>query len=53
MRLQPKNDSFIGQKEFLHTTHGLIYKVGGGTLKASSFTADATGHVKAGSGVRS
>lgn len=49
MRLQPKNDSFIVQKEFLHTTSGLQHKVGGGTLKASTFTADATGHVKAGS----
>lgn len=52
MRLQPKNDSFIGQKEFLHTTQGLQYKVGGGTVKSSAFTQDATGHIKAGSGVR-
>jgi hypothetical protein len=52
MRLQPKTDSFIAQKEFLHTTQGLINKVGGGTLKASAFTPDATGHLKAGSGVR-
>lgn len=52
MRLQPKNEDFIVQKEFLHNTTGLIHKVGGGTLKASAFTADATGHIKAGSGVR-
>jgi hypothetical protein len=52
MRLQAKKDSFIAQKEFLHTTQGVLYKVGGGTLKASAFTPDATGHVKAGSGVR-
>jgi hypothetical protein len=49
MRLQPKSESFVVQKEFLHTTQGVITKVGGGTLKASLFTADATGHLKAGS----
>lgn len=51
MRLQPKRESFIAQKEFLHTTQGLIHKVGGLTLKASAFTPDETGHVKAGSPV--
>lgn len=38
MDLQPRFEQITVAKEFLHSTAGLLYKVGNVTLKASAFT---------------
>lgn len=49
MNLNIRTDSIISQKEFLHSTKGLINKVGGVTLDSTKFTAGTT--VKAGTAI--
>ena len=51
MNLQPKTDSISVQKEFLYSSDHTIAKVGGITLDNGAFTPDASGYLKAGSGV--
>ena len=45
MDLQPRTEEIVSGKEFLHSTAGLVYKVGNVTLKAANFTK---GNLKAG-----
>lgn len=37
MNLQPRKETIVGQAEFLKSTQGAIFKVGGITLKGSAF----------------
>lgn len=50
MNLNIRKDSVVVQSEFLLNTQGLIFKVGGVTLKGTAFGADGT-IVKAGTAV--
>lgn len=49
MNLQPvRGEQIIVQREFMHTTQGIVWKVGGVTVKTDSFPA---GVIKAGTAI--
>jgi hypothetical protein len=50
MNLNPRKETIIVQDEFLLSTQGLVHKVGGVTLKGTSFGADGS-IVKAGTAI--